>query len=143
MKEYVTLMLYSIIWGIIPTFDKSVINGVNINSFYFWKTIILAIFVPFAVLTFTNDIHIDQAQNLFTDWRFIVSAILSVVGNFLYYYIMKNNDVSYLAYIIPLTIVFTLLSAMLFLKEQLTMDKIIGIILILSGIYIVYRNGTR
>ena len=65
----------------------------------------------------------------------VLSFILSFLGVFLSWYVIKNKDASYAVAIVnPLIITFVVLISYFFYKENITIKEAIGILLVLLGI---------
>lgn len=74
---------------------------------------------------------------------FMVSVILSAIGDYLLIYGTKNSDTADSSILTPLGSIWVLLLASIFLKEALSSFKILGVLLIVLGSIVTLFKGKR
>jgi bacterial/archaeal transporter family protein len=74
---------------------------------------------------------------------FLLSVFLSAIGDFLLLFATKNADTADTSILMPLSNIWVLLLAALFLGEALNMQKIIGVVLIAVGSIITLSRGNK
>ena len=123
------------VWGLAPIFEKISLKELDpIFVLVVRFVIITCMILPF-FLTSTN---FNQLSTLsFKNLMLIViPGILAVVGIYLYFNALVGSSASK---IVPLTAtypLFTCFYGYLFLKEEITIEKVIGTILIIVGVFV-------
>lgn len=74
---------------------------------------------------------------------FIISVLLSAVSDFLLLFATKNADTADTSILMPLSNIWVLLFAALFLKESLSLWKIVGVSMVVLGSVITLSKGKR
>ena len=134
---YFYLILTIIFWGTAPIFDKIAIKSVDVYSGIFFRS--LAITIIFCVL---HIIYRGSSIIFINDIRgvlfYVVSGILAGgFGAMFYFNALKLGDASF---VVPVAAVYPLVTALLsiiFLQEQITLQRILGIIFIIIGIWFI------
>jgi bacterial/archaeal transporter family protein len=131
---YLLAIITMIFWGVAPIFGKIGLTKLNPYTALALRSIVVAIIMVIVVL-----IRGDFKELLNADIKSIAfigleGIFASLIGHFAYYYALKLGETSK---IVPITSAFpliTLLLAILFLSEKITLFKGSGVILILAGI---------
>ena len=145
-KNSVFLILYTLVVNIAAIFiafkKKDFLKNYNETMLLVLEAFLLFIFI--AVFyhvsghsnTLLNDLKkISKKDAILIVFIPIFFTLTSVIGT----QILKHNDISYLTILDTVfDIVLTFLIAYLFFKEKVTTKKIIGILLVLSGILLVH-----
>ncbi len=137
-----TLLLWLatiLFWGISPIIEKAGLRNVEPLAGLFVRTISALIGISLIVLLLYPQI----LKNL--SLRDVSTLSLSgITGGFLgmyfYFQLLKHNQASQ---IVPLTSTYPLITtlfAIFILREPITFQKIIGTLLIMSGIYLLFRQ---
>jgi bacterial/archaeal transporter family protein len=126
-----------ICWGIAPIFAKIGLKNVNPLAALTLRTIFAASLVLSWVLidgTVTQVRHIPRSS-----WLLIgIEAILAtLVGDLAYFAAIKKGDVSLVTIIMSSSPLVTILCAVIFLGEQITLFRVIGAGFILCGIVLI------
>ena len=74
------------------------------------------------------------------NYKIALGFFLYLWPSFIWIYLLKRMDLSQLQPMFALVYVFTPLLALLFLKEQLSLQRSFGILIILVGVYVVSRS---
>ena len=74
---------------------------------------------------------------------FLLSVVFSAVGDFLILYATKNADTADTSILMPLSNIWVLLLAAVFLKEPLSMFKVLGVVMIVLGSIITLSKGKK
>lgn len=101
----------------------------------FFAALTAALFIPFFGLHFPNSTELLGL--------FLVSVLLSAVSDYLIIFATKNADTADTSILMPLSNIWVLLLAVAFLKESISVWKIIGIILIVVGSVITLNKGRK
>ena len=121
---------------------KQMFNKYDVETVYFIDLILSTIFVLFFLFTFGNTKNIVSNTKKFTmkDWGIIAGTALALSSTvILGGKILENNDISYLTLLdTGVDVLASVLVAYLFYNEELTVKKIIGLVLILAGVFIIH-----
>jgi bacterial/archaeal transporter family protein len=124
-------------WGIAPIFAKIGLQNVNPLAGLALRTMLAAgLIVGWVVLDGT----ISNIKTIpFNSWILIgIEAILAtLIGDLAYYAAIKKGDVSLVTIIMSSSPLVTILCAVLFLGEQLTLERIAGAALVALGIVLI------
>lgn len=136
-------MMISFLWGLSPVIHKTVLNDISpqtalvgVSLFYTICTIVLA-------WIYRKQIHRDVTVHL-TKWNIVFLAFTAIVcgfiANMLYFYMLKHHPSHIVSALIYSSPVFTLLIAYLFLREQISMMGLLGVLLITAGVVCIAFN---
>ena len=139
------VLIISFLWAIVFTLQKKAVNlNGDIVLLAFLKIFLLGSIglISLALYSSNNEV-INEIKNLDNEIILIIgiSCLFEFVSIFYYFKSIKNNDASWC---IPLiesgTVLVTVLFSIYFLKEKLTFIRIIGILTILLGIFLVNQS---
>lgn len=121
---------------------KQMFNKYDVETVYFIDLILSTFFVLFFLFTFGNTKNIVSNTKKFTmkDWGIITGTALALSSTvILGGKILENNDISYLTLLdTGVDVLASVLVAYLFYNEELTLKKIMGVVLILMGVFIIH-----
>ena len=121
---------------------KQMFNKYDVETVYFIDLILSTFFVLFFLFTFGNTKNIVSNTKKFTmkDWGIITGTALALSSTvILGGKILANNDISYLTLLdTGVDVLASVLVAYLFYNEELTLKKIMGVVLILTGVFIIH-----
>lgn len=133
---YLYALLISFFWGIIPIIYKVVLKRLNnitvmlLNGlFYFILLVFLFLYNKNVVMDDLNKITPTEYA-----WVFIATLFGGLIGNLLYYYILKKGEAAILTALMYTAPVVTLIAAYFILKDKITPLAITGILLIVAGV---------
>jgi uncharacterized membrane protein len=143
MQHYILLALISgFMWGMAPVIHKvqlvkyQPITIMLLNSFTYAISMMLIVFFNYKM--FMKDVNKIKYEDILI---IILSSIgILVIGNLIYYYVLREHDSSLVSALIYSSPVFTLILAYIFLKERLSMYGYLGIFSILLGIIFISKN---
>jgi uncharacterized membrane protein len=143
MQNYILLALISgFMWGMAPVIHKVLlvkyqpITIMLVNSFTYAISMMLIVFFNYKM--FMKDMNKIKYEDILI---IILSSIgILVIGNLIYYYVLREHDSSLVSALIYSSPVFTLILAYIFLKERLSMYGYLGIFSILLGIIFISKN---
>jgi chloramphenicol-sensitive protein RarD len=143
MQNYILLALISgLMWGIAPVIHKVLlvkyqpITIMLFNSFTYAISMTMIVFFNYNV--FMKDMQHIKYEDIFI---MILSSIgILIIGNLIYYYVLREHESSLVSALIYSSPVFTLILAYIFLKERLSMYGYLGIFSILLGIIFISKN---
>jgi len=126
-----------ICWGIAPIFAKIGLKDINPVAGLTIRTLFAA-----SVVTGWNILsgNIAQVKNVPMDsWILIaIEAILAtLVGDLAYFAAIKKGDVSLVTIIMSSSPLVTIICAVIFLGEQITLVKFVGAVLVILGIILI------
>ncbi len=128
-------LLVAAIWGIAPIFEKLSLQSLSPIYVLFVRFILVtSLFIPIFISS-NEALNLDQLtlKNLML---ILIPGVLAIVGIYLYFTALSGSSASK---IVPLTAIyplFTCFYAYVFLKEDFTTEKIIGTILIVTGVFV-------
>ncbi|MDI6757937.1 MAG: EamA family transporter [Endomicrobiia bacterium] len=137
MTVFWLLIITVVVWGVAPIIDKLAVK----NTSPFLGNIFRSITITFAMLVITlfsgelKDLLKMPHKNIV---YYIISGLLAGgIGVVAYYKMLQLAPTSK---VVPLAATYPLVTAilsMLFLSEKVTPERFVGIVLIVSGIYLV------
>ncbi|MDA9298756.1 EamA family transporter [Crocinitomicaceae bacterium] len=142
-KFIITFSLVASLASVFITFGrKQMFKKYDVETVYFIDLILSTIFVLFFLFVFGNTKNIVSNTKKFTmkDWGIISGTALALSSTvILGGKILENNDISYLTLLdTGVDVLASVLVAYLFYNEELTLKKIIGLVLILAGVFIIH-----
>lgn len=143
-KETLTLLALLIcLWGIAPLLSKRIyLSGINqithmlfTSSFY---VIIIYLFAYYNRQVIKDDMQkVDKSLILLF---FMFALCFMFATNYTNNYLIRNSNPSYISSMTSITPVVTLLLSYFFLKEEITKNKLIGIITVVTGLIIMNKK---
>lgn len=140
MREFVLALITAFIWGIVPIIEKIGLSSKTAEPIasVIYRTAGSFVFAIFALLfLFVNSNGIDSLKNMDTKTIFILGlagGLASVFGQIFFYMALKNGNASVVTPIAGAFPLVTFVFSILLLKEAITLPKVIGIVLIISGV---------
>lgn len=137
MKVLLLSLFVASVWGLAPIFEKlSLIRTSPFTALTIRFMFTTSIVVILSILTgnFKEIAKVDPKSLL---WICLGGLIGGIVGLLVYFVVLKENLTTR---VIPLTATFPLFTAFyayLFLKENITMLRLIGIILVVIGVVLI------
>lgn len=144
MKSYILLaMIISFLWGIEPVIHKYLLQHINGITIMLITSMIYYFCVASVSFQHRNIIWEDMKKMSLRLWAIlIVTALFTIVlGNFIYYYILKDHESSFVASLIYSSPIFTLVLSYMYLNEVIDLIGIIGILLVVLGVICISMNG--
>jgi bacterial/archaeal transporter family protein len=130
-------ILGMVCWGIAPIFAKIGLNNINPMAGLAIRTMFAAgLIVSWVVIGGM----FNEVKNIpLHTWVFIAmeAVLATLVGDFAYYSAIKHGDVSLVTIIMSSSPLVTILCAVIFLGEQISMLRIAGAVLIVAGIVLI------
>ncbi len=129
----------SFLWGITAHIDKFMINGIdedgsNIKTLFVFSTLIAGlVFSPIWLIISKFSVSISAISLI----AILLSTLTYLLATYFYFKALDKNDASIVSVMFQMIPVFSYVLALIFFKENLTIQQIIGsIIIILSAIII-------
>lgn len=134
------LALFAMIcWGLAPVFGKLGLSKIDPLSGLIIRTYISAalltgfifrkgIIAPFREISLKSAIFLG-----------IEGILATLVGDLAYYAAIKYGDVSFVTIVMSCSPIISIVTAILFLNEQITLYRLIGTILIVVGLAFIMR----
>ncbi len=137
MAIVIFLILTAFFWGMAPIFDKIGLRGADVLPALTFRSIVVTIFLLLATFVCKKT---DALFNM--DMKTTVALSLSAIfagllGMLTYYYALRLGAISR---VVPLAATYPLITAFLsivILGESITVYRIIGIVLIVGGVWLV------
>ena len=137
--SYVILFLLILCWTLNPFLKKTIAKKIPTKEYIIYNQC-LCTFIVFIYALFlfnSNNLNVDFINNLTTRELVISSfgAIVTVMASLLLVQLLKDNDASsVIPQIQPCIILLTLLIGYFLFNESITINKIIGTVLIIFGL---------
>lgn len=130
-------LLGMVCWGIAPIFAKIGLSNINPTAGLAIRTLLAGGFVVGWIVV--GGMFTEVRSIPFSAWIFIaIEAILAtLVGDLAYYMAIKKGDVSLVTIIMASSPLVTILFAVLFLGEKISMIRVIGAAFIVCGIALI------
>ena len=137
-------IITTIIFSFVPFLKKILIKDLDIIPFMILVGLIV---VPSLIIYYLSNNSIEALKNVF----FIVktkqllgllfaAAFVLLVGNYCKNYIYVNNEINKAEPIlIALSIIVTVLYGYLFFNEKLTINIIMGVLIMIVGIFVIHK----
>ena len=145
MLDSLAILINSVGWGIKPVLEKISVKKIGHSNFSYIRYIITGIIaLPLLIYNiqtsnknkFNDPAYLQDAMK----WGLIVSlvALAAIKAN---YYLLSKYDVSYIAPIVEgALLVMNAIFGIIFLKEKITTQAILGIGTIIAGTFILYSS---
>jgi len=143
--DSLAILINSVGWGIKPVLEKISVKKIGHSNFSYIRYIITGIIaLPLLIYNIKT-----SNKNKFNDpaylqdaikWGLIVSlvALAAIKAN---YYLLSRYDVSYIAPIVEgALLVMNAIFGIIFLKEKITTQAVLGIGTIIAGTFILYSS---
>lgn len=135
-KSFVFAILAAVIWGFAPALEKVGLKGASMDPFLgvFIRTIPILLFATIGVLVMGKlgeVASVDLKSALFVGAGGLVAGLL---GQFAFYSALKWGEASVVVPIAATYPLVALIVSVLFLGEALTIQKVIGIGLVVGGV---------
>ena len=143
VTKFLPVLIISFLWASIFNLSKeSVTIQKNIYTLGFIKIILIWIIGVVSLVIFQTETNIiediKKTDNKVLTLLF-VSCAFEVISTFFYFYSLKNNDATWTVPMIEASIiVVSTLMSIYFLQEKPTAKRILGILTIIVGIFLVY-----
>lgn len=141
MTVTIIALLVACIWGINPIMEKlSLVNATPLTVLtlrFIMTSLVLTTITVFSGRTY-------ELKNLDSQTYFmiIIPAVLGAFGLFLYFIALGKGDASKVAPIAATFPLFTAIYALIFLKENITFQRLVGIVLIVIGLVVInWKNS--
>jgi len=124
-------------WGIAPVFAKAALKNIDPVAGLVLRTIFAASVVSGWVIVSGSFSKVSRIPA--SSWWLIgIEALLAtLVGDLAYYTAIKKGDVSLVTIIMSSSPLITILCAVLFLGEQMTLIRFVGAALVIVGIILI------
>ena len=137
MKYFIEVAIFiAIIWGSTPFLTKYILNRIHYKSLIFIQSII-TILISAGFCYYNRSEIIDDFKHgidYSTVYAMILLAICVFFVNILFYMLIIDHETYLVSSITSIYPLITLFLSYLFLKEEITTIKILGIFLIVFGI---------
>jgi len=135
-------LFISFLWGYPPIILKHLLIKFDKTTVIIIEGLLYLLFLIFLIIyksdTFTKDV---KKINYVDMGLFFLTAVFGgFLANFLYMYLLEDNDSYIITALVCISPLFTLMLAYLFTKEKITIYGVLGTILIVLGILLVSYN---
>jgi uncharacterized membrane protein len=141
MKYFVaTAIFIAIIWGTTPFLTKHVLRNIQYKSMIFVESL-LAFIVSFLFCLYNKDEITEDLKNINCSTLCVIGLLTLTVFfiNILYYNMIRDHETYIVSSITSIYPVIALALSYLFLKEEITSYKILGIFLVTTGILFIVK----
>ena len=139
MKRLVNIFIVSLLLAVSPYLQKKLIRDMGMYNYIAISTISMTA-VILTYLSFETDTikeKMDDKLKLNAVILVIVLSVITVPATLAYYSLVGNNELTYVfPLLLPLVLLLTFLIGFLFLKEEVTSERIAGGLILIVGMYI-------
>ena len=144
-KVILSLISVVFLWSLMFVFYKKISNFTDYKTLVILKIIFLSVFGLLCVLLYLLFNKEKRLELMKTDKKvvnlIIIASIIELITTFLYIFLLYKNDANWLIAILEAgVIVTTLFLSLILLQEKINMDRILGIIIVITGIIIIYKS---
>jgi len=144
-KVILSLISVVFLWSLMFVFYKKISNFTDYKTLVILKIIFLSIFGLLCVLLYLLFNKEKRLELIKTDKKvvnlIIIASIIELITTFFYIYLLYKRDANWLIAILEAgIIVTTLFLSLILLQEKINMDRILGIIIVITGIIIIYKS---
>lgn len=141
MEAAILAFIVACIWGLNPIFEKIAIEGTTPLAMITIRFVFTS--VCLLLITFftgrTNEITSVDRYTLF--WILLSGLAGGLIGLFIYFTALKQDDASRIVPIVATFPMFTAFFAWIFLRENITPLRILGIAFVITGLVLInYRE---
>jgi uncharacterized membrane protein len=140
MQLYICLaLLISFFWGAQPVIYKHLLQKYNSITVMLCSSIVYVTLIAGVSLIRKKELVEDVRKITSNDAAYLVGIPVFTIflANMIYFYILKDHESSIISALIYTCPVFTVFLSYLFLKERLTMYKVVGIVFVIFGVILV------
>jgi len=133
---YLLALTTLVFWGIAPIFGKLGVAKINPYTALALRSFVVAIIMLVIVLIrggFKDFASLDLKSVVFVGLEGIFA---SLIGHFAFYYALRLGDVSKVVPIVSAYSLITILAAVIFLSEKMTIYKGAGTLLVIAGVFL-------
>ena len=145
--DVVKFSLISVIflWSLMFVFYKKISSFTDYKTLVILKIIFLSIFGLIGVIIYLLFNKEKYHQVLQTDKNIVklimIASFVELLTTFFYVFLLYKKEANWLIAILEAgIIVTTLFLSLILLNEKINMDRILGLIILISGIIIVYKS---
>ena len=144
-KVILSLISVVFLWSLMFIFYKKISNFTVYKTLVILKIIFLSVFGLLCVLLYLLFNKEKRLELMKTDKKvvnlIIIASIIELITTFFYIFLLYKRDANWLIAILEAgIIVTTLFLSFLLLQEKINMDRILGIIIVITGIVIIYKS---
>jgi len=144
-KVILSLISVVFLWSLMFIFYKKISNFTDYKTLVILKIIFLSVFGLLCVLLYLLFNKEKRLELMKTDKKvvnlIIIASIIELITTFFYIFLLYKRDANWLIAILEAgIIVTTLFLSFLLLQEKINMDRILGIIIVITGIVIIYKS---
>ena len=146
-KLVLYLMIIILCFSLNPSFKKKILNKkvLNVDEYFminhFIVTALLLIYFVILIKNKQCSINCWNKLDRYDIIYILLGSFTSIIGARLLISLIKKKDISYLmAHLQPIVIAITFIVGYIFFKEKITLNKIMGILFILTGLIFINRN---
>ena len=140
LSTIIFLVLAIVAWGMGAFFDKMTLKYVDSTGAFCVRTLfIIAVSVPFVIWKFSPTKHALLNSHKLASVFILSSVIVTMAGVFFYLRAMSGGEASK---IVPLSSTYpfvTFIMVCFFLGETFTLNKLLGTLCIVCGIYFISK----
>nr|QDY52175.1 EamA-like transporter family [Mimiviridae sp. ChoanoV1] len=145
--DVVIFSLISVIflWSLMFVFYKKISNFTDYKTLVILKIIFLSIFGLIGTIIYLLFNKEKYHQVIQTDKNIVklimIASFVELLTTFFYVFLLYKKEANWLIAILEAgIIVTTLFLSLILLNEKVNMDRILGLIILISGIIIVYKS---
>ena len=137
MKPYYFALITACIWGIAPIVEKIGLGKIEPAAGLLIRSLGILVGAALLIIFRTHTLRVALNADAKTVFYLLSGGILaSFLGQLFFYRALKGGEVSQ---VVPIAAAYPLVAfliGVIFLHEQVTLQKVIGMLLVLSGIFL-------
>jgi len=140
-KGLFLVLLMSVVWAILIILSKAILNkGVPVFTYLFQMICLAAVLVSLYAFLFHRD-KIVAPNRSQVKYLIMIGATGTALANIIGYYGLESSSSINYGFLVKTTVVFTVILAHFMLKEVLDFHKILLVIMLLVGVYLITTEG--
>lgn len=135
-------LLVACIWGINPIFEKLALKNTSPFSVITIRFIFTAVILIFYTLVAGRYEELIKVDSRSLSWIFLSGLVGGLIGLFIFFVALKQEDTSKILPIIAAFPMFTALFAYVLLGETISLKRAIGILFVIIGVVLINIKET-
>jgi len=137
MNSYLLALLVAFVWGFAPIFEKLSLSKAQPLTAATIRSIFITCFLLVIFFISSNPKEIVLLPPKTILYIILGGFFGGGIGLLLYFFALKNGDASRLVPLVATYPLFTSFFSLIILKEEFSLAKILGTILIIGGIFLI------
>ena len=137
MDQFIAIsLLIAFLYGVVPSIVKYILKDINIVTLLLCETlgvlVFTIIFSVYHIKDIKKDLYLIRFHSIYS---IVVLSFVVFLANCLLYLVLFNNDSYIVSALTSCSPIFALLVSFFFIKESITPIHVLGVFLIVVGIW--------